>query len=209
MKENKIKKGFGLFLSLSLSITLLAGCRMKQKSNPNDLITENMITQAIEESNPDVDVHVGEYEHLVTGNTTPVDAEVRTYSSSSILDMPRGEKIYVEANKDEMQLQGQSVSSFMANIVNSNQQLQTISILDRNGNYLEKENNLLSAENEKISISKEGGFKYGEVYQIYLNDAPYLKFENKDEAKFTFYLGAVDGTPYFLTDKGMYYLTNE
>ena len=180
MKENKIKKGFGLFLSLSLSITLLAGCRMKQKPNPNDLITENMITQAIEESNPDVDVHVGEYEHLVTGNTTPVDAEVRTYSSSSILDMPRGDKIYVEANKDEMQLQGQSVSSFMANIVNSNQQLQTISILDRNGNYLEKENNLLSAENEKISISKEGGFKYGEVYQIYLNDAPYLKFENKD-----------------------------
>lgn len=46
-------------------------------------------------------------------------------------------------------------------------------------------------------------------YVIFNDQGEVTTFENKDNAKFAFYLGKVDGVPYFLTDKGMYYLTNE
>jgi len=57
------------------------------------------------------------------------------------------------------------------------------------------------------SMKEDGRDTYD--YVIFNDQGEVITFENKDDAKFTFYLGKIDGVPYFLTDKGMYYLTNE
>ena len=43
---------------------------------------------------------------------------------------------------------------------------------------------------------------------VFLEDQ-ILKYENKDDAKLQIYVGYLDGKAYFITDKGLYYLTNE
>ena len=57
--KNKL---FLLSMLSVLTVTALAGCNKDKKEQE---ITDEMITQVIEASNPDVEVHIGEYESMI------------------------------------------------------------------------------------------------------------------------------------------------
>ena len=185
--KNKVRK-IGFFLTLACSVSVFAGCNKKDNSNkenetPTQEVSDEQLMQAIASSNPSVDVEVGEYEHLERTATKDVDALASKKASSSWLDAPRDVSvniIYDSTANSEVQY----TPSLMNNLVKANEKLHTIIIKDRGGNYLESEQNngLLSTDGTVITVAKQGGFDYGEVYQIEINEAPFLCFENKDSS---------------------------
>ena len=172
---------------LAATATAFAGCNKNNKDNKENKenethqISDQELMEAIAGSNPTVDVEVGEYEHLEGMEVKDVDALTGKKGSSSWLDAPKDIAVNILFNHDDRSGIQYSVS-LMKNLVNANKELHTISIVDRGGSRLESTSNseLLTKDGEKITVSKPGGFDYGEVYQIELNDASFLYFENKD-----------------------------
>ena len=179
--KNIKPKLFGIILgALAMSATFLAGCANKNESaNQKEKMNEALISKAIQESTPTGEVVLGEFETSLSGDYDEVDENAKTYTSSTIFDMPRDAVInVVYDNEDNMPLQ--SISSLLTNIVNSNKELKTISIQDRGGHTTS--NNLLATDGDKITVTKPGGYEYGEVYQITIDDEyPNLCFENKSK----------------------------
>lgn len=172
--KNIIKKFIQMIEVVGFSLSFLVGCSVS--NNNNAKIDEEVVTNIIQASNPNTSVHIGPFESSLTGELTELDEATKTYGSSTILDMPKNAAInVVYDNENNMSLQ--SVACFLGNIVEANDEVQIISVKDRGGNH---KRNLLSTDGEKIQISSAGGFEYGEVYQIEINDAPYLAFEGKD-----------------------------
>ena len=185
----KLTRNIGFFLMLATSVSVFAGCNNKsnnepeQNEAPTTEISDEELMQAIAGSNPDVDVEVGEYEHLEGMAVKDVDAITGKKASSSWLDAPRNAAvniIYDNTAKSKVQM----TASLMKNLVNANAQLHTITVKDQAGNYLEQESesNLLSTNGEMITVYNPKGYEYGRVYQIAINDAPFLCFENKDSS---------------------------
>ncbi|MCR5491751.1 MAG: hypothetical protein K6F32_06455 [Bacilli bacterium] len=173
----KLMKRWSLYVGLlACSLSFLAGCGGGSSDKTEPANQEEVITKILEESDPMATVHVGEFEHLESEGTSPIAEDAATYGSSSILDMPRDQAVHVVYDNSENRSL-QSVSCLLTNIVEANNDVHIVSIKDRNGKY---KNNLLSSDGEKLLISSAGGFEYGEVYQIEINDAPYLSFEGKD-----------------------------
>lgn len=183
----KSRKQLGIFLSLAAVVSVFAGCKKKKGGNddssdstPSTDVTDQALIDAIDASNPEVEVVVGEYDdHLTPKAVDSVNAVSKTFGSSSILDMPRSNTISIVYNASSNSSEKFSPTLFQ-NIINANKQLHTITVKDRAGKYLERDNDLLSTDGTKITIEKDGGFDYGEVYQISINNADYLSFENKD-----------------------------
>ena len=157
-----------------LAVTTLTGCN---KDNKNQDINDEMITKVIEASNPDVDVHIGEYESMIDP-VTPSEEDYHTYTSSSVLDAPRDYVVTITYYTEE-EVVLQNVTNLMSNIVAANDKASIVTITDR-ANHTES-NNLLALSNEgkSFTVSRPGGYEYGEVYEIEINDAPYLCFEGK------------------------------
>lgn len=175
MENKRLVKRLSFLLALSCLFTSLIGCGSQKQDKE---VTEEMITQTINASNPAVDVHVGPYEHLENREVEDVEGYNQTLSSSTILDMPIDEVINVIYSSDTPSVQ--SLPSLFNNLVNANKELETIAVTDRYGNHLTKGNGLLSTDGSKISISNPTGYQYGEVYKISIRNADYLAFENKD-----------------------------
>ena len=161
-----------------LAVTSLAGCNKDNKKQEE--ITDEMITQVIEASNPDVEVHIGEYESMINP-VTPREEDYTTFTSSSVLDAPRDYVVNVTYSSEE-ETTLQNVTNLMSNIVAANDKASIITITDRGGN--EKSNGLLtlSGEGDSFAVTRPGGYEYGEIYEIKINDAPYLAFENKSNS---------------------------
>ena len=174
MKNNKSL----ILLASLLVVTSLTGCNSKKKENKE--ITDDMITSVIEASNPDVEVHIGEYESMIKDETFS-EEDYHTFTSSSVLDAPRDYVVTVTYdNEEEMSLQ--NVTNLMSNIVSANNQANIITITDRGGN---NQNNCLlslSSSGDSFTVAKRGGYEYGEVYEIAINDSPYLVFEGKSSS---------------------------
>ena len=187
--QNRTTKHIGFFLTLASVVSVFAGCKKNDPQNnpdtpgetPTQEVTEEMLAKAIRASTPTVDVEIGEYEHLDHYTVKDVDEKVASYNSSSILEMDKDEVINVVYNS-QSKSSIQASPMLLTNLVNANNELHTITITDRAGHYIEREYNFLSATNDKISISNPSAFEYGEVYQITLNDADFLCFENRDPA---------------------------
>lgn len=177
MRKKGIKT-FGLFGLLAVSISLLAGCQNKPNDNKND-IPDEVITNIIEKAEPSATVEVGPFETSFSNDTQEIDESMRHTASTAIYDMPKDEAINIIYNNDEENLNFQAVNALLENIVTANDELQTISIKDREGN---KKGNCLSARPDKIILSNPGGFEYGEIYVVELNNAPYLAFEGRDKS---------------------------
>ncbi len=180
--KNFKPKLFGIVLgALAISTTFLAGCsHQNENSKENNQITEAMISKAINDSTPTGEVVLGEFETSLSNNLDEVDEDARTYTSSTMFDAPRDIVInIIYNNEDNISLQ--AISSLFTNIVNANKELKTISIKDRGGQTTS--NNLLATDGEKITVTKPGGYEYGEVYQITISDDyPNLCFENKSKS---------------------------
>ena len=176
--RNKGIKTFGLFGLLAVSISLLAGCQNKPNDNKND-IPDEVITNIIEKAEPSATVEVGPFETSFSNDTQEIDESMRHTASTAIYDMPKDEAINIIYNNDEENLNFQAVNALLENIVTANDELQTISIKDREG---KKKGNCLSARPDKIILSNPGGFEYGEIYVVELNNAPYLAFEGRDKS---------------------------
>ena len=158
-----------------LAVTSLAGCNKDNKKQED--ITDEMITNIIEASNPDVEVNIGEYESMINP-VTPSEEDYTTFTSSSVLDAPRDYVVTVTyASEEETTLQ--NVTNLMSNIVSANDKASIITITDRGGEV--SSNGLLTLANEgkSFTVSRPGGYEYGEVYEIEINDAPYLCFDGK------------------------------
>ena len=173
---NKFKKRLSLFAAIGITLTLLSGCNSTTSRKLANNQEEKIIDNILEVASPRANVQVGPFETFTSSGVTPVSESARTYASSTILDMPKNQAINIIYDNSENRTL-QSVSCLLTNIVDANNDVRIISIQDRGGNYL---NNTLSTDGKKISVSSPGGFQYGEVYQIEINDAPYLSFENKD-----------------------------
>ena len=172
--KNKL---FLLSMLSVLTVTALTGCSKDKKEQE---ITDEMITQVIEASNPDVEVHVGEYESMINPSS-PREEDYTTFTSSSVLDAPRDYVVNVTYSSEE-ETTLQNVTNLMSNIVAANDKASIITITDRGGN--EKSNGLLtlSGEGDSFAVTRPGGYEYGEIYEIKINDAPYLAFENKSNS---------------------------
>lgn len=182
----KSRKHLGIVLTLASVVSVFAGCKKNKGGNddnhdstPSTDVTDQALIDAIDASNPNVEVVVGDYDHLDTLVVNDVNGISKTFGSSSILDMPKTSTIGIVYNESANSNVKPS-STLLQNIINANKQLHTITVKDRAGKYLERDNSLLSTDGTKIVVEKAGGFDYGEVYQIALNDADYLCFENKD-----------------------------
>lgn len=184
--ESNSKKHLGLALTLAAVVSIFSGCGKKKgdnkdsdNTNPTSDVTDEKLIEAIDSSNPEVEVVVGDYEHMTPKATTNVNEVSKSFASSSILDMPKASSISVIYNTSTTSSVKAS-DNLLQNVINANKQLHTITVKDRSGKYLERDNDLLSTDGTKILIQKAGGFDCGEVYQISLNDADYLCFENRD-----------------------------
>ncbi len=174
MKNNK-----SLFLLAGLlAVTALTGCNNK-KEEPQE-ITDEMITNIIEASNPDVEVHVGEYESMIKDETFS-EEDYHTFTSSSVLDAPRDYVITVNYDNSD-NLSAQNVTNLMSNIVNANDQANIITITDRGGNYQNNCHLTLSTSGDSFTVTRPGGYDYGEVYKIAINDTPHLIFDGKSSS---------------------------
>ena len=174
MKNNK---WFLLSILSAMVVVTLTGCNNKEK---NQDINEEMITQIIEASNPDVEVNIGEYESMIE-NVTVLDEDYHAFTSSSVLDAPRDYVTNIVYSSDEETI-FQNVTNLMNNIVSANDKANIITITDRGGNT--KSSNLLtlSGSGDSFAVSMPGGYEYGEIYEIEINDAPYLSFEGKSSS---------------------------
>ena len=182
----KATRKIGFFLMLATTVSVFAGCNKKNNNNNNNETNTNEVSdeelmQAIAGSNPTVDVEVGDYEHLEGMTVKDVDTVTGKKASSSWLDAPRNAAVnivYDYTAAGELQL----TSTLMKNLVNANPQLHTITVKDQAGNYLEQESNsnMLATNGQVITVSNPNLYEYGRVYQIAINDAPFLCFENKD-----------------------------
>ena len=159
-----------------LSIGVLTGCN-NSKDNKQKDITDEMITNIIEASNPDVDVNVGEYESMINPET-PKEEDYRTFTSSSVLDAPRDFACVITYDKNE-DTPLQNITNLMSNIVAANDKANIITIKDRGGNDHSNGLLTLSSNGDAFAVTKPGGYQYGEIYEITINDAPYLVFEGK------------------------------
>ena len=176
--RKKCKKTFALFGLLAVSLSLLAGCQNNQKDKKNNDIPDEVITNIIEKAEPSATVEVGPFETSFSNDMQEIDESMRHTASTAIYDMPKDEAINIIFNNED-DLNFQSVSVLLDNIVTANEELQTISITDRDGKI---KPNSLSARTDKIVVSNPGGFEYGEIYVIEINDAPYLAFEGRDKS---------------------------
>ena len=169
-------KWFLLSMLSALSITTLVGCNNNKDKKQNE-ITDEMITSVIEASTPDVEVHVGEYESMIKDETVN-EEDYRTFTSSSVLDAPRDYVVTVTYDKKE-ETSLQNITNLMSNIVAANDKANIITIKDRGGNDTNNCNLTLSSSGESFTVAKPGGYEYGEIYEIAINDSPYLIFEGK------------------------------
>ena len=170
-KKYKLLGFFGLVTCAFSMLLSVVGCNNEPKVN-----NEDVITKILDESEPMAEVHVGEFGKISGLEVGEVEETGRYYGSSTILDMPRDQAInIVYDNYQDRSLQ--SVSSFLNTLVDANDDVRIVSTRDRGGNY---KNNLLSSDGTKLTVSSPGGFQYGEVYEISINNAPYLSFEGKD-----------------------------
>ena len=176
MKNNK--RYFLLSLLLAVVTPLMVGCNNKDnKEKKNNEITDSALTKVIEESNISANVDVGPYESMLTGDVKPVDIEEQLFTSSTIFDAPRDYVTTISYIKDDNSLQ--AVNNVMKNVVNANKELGIVTIRDRCGNVTSKDLLTLSSSGTSFTVTNPGGYEYGEVYQIEINDAPYLGFDNK------------------------------
>lgn len=176
MKNNK--RYFLLSLLLAIVTPLMVGCNNKDnKENKNNEITDSALTKVIEESNISANVDVGPYESMLTGEVKPVSIEEQLFTSSTVLDAPRDYVTTISYIKDDNSLQ--AVNNIMKNVVSANNEIGIISIKDRGGNITSKNLLTLSGTGTSFTVSNPNGYEYGEVYQIEINDAPYLGFDNK------------------------------
>ena len=190
-----IRKHLGLFVTLASVVAVFAGCKNKSSSNepsnsdvtPEKDLTDEELIKAIDASNPEVEVEIvdeSEYEHLSNYKDPSliydVAPELQSYSSSSILDMPKDEDVYVVFNTKYETTMSPTPSLFN-NIVAANTELQTITVKDRSGKDIVRSNSaILTAAGTKLKVSGGSQYQYGEVYQISINDADFLCFENRD-----------------------------
>ena len=177
--KKQAKHLFALLGTMICSLSFLAGCtNNKEKSSERtEEEREAMVTYVLENSSPITQVHIGEYESMITGDTEELPEDIKTATVSTIFDMPRNGAINLVYDIDKMQ-NLQSPAMTLQNIVEANDAIKVISITDRAGEF---QKNLLTSDGEKITVSAPGGFEYGEVYQIELGqEVPYLNFEGKN-----------------------------
>lgn len=175
----KNKMRCGLLLAIICASVSLAGC--SGNNNKEVEITDEMVTSIIDNSNIKADVNIGEYESMLTGDCEDVPEDAQAYSSSTVLDAPRDYVTTVIYSDDETP-NLQTVRNLLNNIKNANDELGIISIKDRGGEYAKNNLLTLSDGGTELTVTMPGGYEYGEVYQIQINDAPYLSFKDKSDS---------------------------
>ena len=186
MKKNKMR--FGLLLTVLAIVPALSGCKKEDSSSsnngssniPDEETIERMVTNIIDSSNVNADVEIGPYESMLTGEVEETPEEARVFTSSTILDAPRDFETSVIYNSDVPNLQ--TVTNLLGDIRNANNELGTIAILDRGGNKHTSNLLTLADAGNELKITNPDGYEYGEVYQIEINDAPYLSFKGKSDS---------------------------
>ena len=176
----KNKKNLAFLGAIILAVTCIAGCSQKGKEKDKG-ISDEAITRILNESDIQADVDVGPYDDHIVGDKTnltdvPEDAQLST--SSAIFDVPRNfEMNLVYTGETTQNLQ--TVTNLMNDVRNANNELGVVTIQDRKGNIQNKNLLTLSNAGQELKIANPNGYEYGEVYEISINDAPYLGFKDK------------------------------
>ena len=180
-----MKKRIGIWIGLACSLLACLvlilvnqfkfGTKNKGEPDPDEI--DAMITQVMREAEPNTHVTLGAFDSMIAGGFQATPEEVRTYTSSSILDAPRNLSVNVVVNEDEEERPMESVPFLLSSLAASNDVLGVVTITDRDGGHPLTS---LSAAGDKMTVSKLGGFSYGEVYQIEIKNAPFLCFEGRD-----------------------------
>ena len=174
------KRHITLLGAIFLAITCIAGCSDKHKDKNYD-ISDKAITTILEKANIKADVDIGPYDDHIIGdkdNLVDVPEEAQLSTSSAIFDAPRDFEmnlVYVGDETDNLR----TVSNLMSDIKNANNELGIVSIKDRAGNKTHKNLLTLSNVGQELKVTNPDGYAYGEVYEIEINDAPYLGFKDK------------------------------
>ena len=189
-----MKKRIGIWIMLLGSLVacaalVFAGVRLNGANSGKSAKLGKIITNVMQEAEPNTHVTFGAFDSMIEGDFQATPDAARAYSSASVFDAPRNysvnitvdgeayEKAFSETDEDE-EIPLQSIPSFLSGVAAVNDALGAVAVTDRNGKqpYVS-----LAAVGDKITLSKPGGFSYGEVYRIELTeDAPYLCFEGKD-----------------------------
>ena len=189
-----MKKRIGIWIILLGSLVACAALVFvgvfKNGANsgkPADL--DAALTRVMQEAEPNTHVTLGAFDSMIVGDFQATPEAARAYSSSSVFDVPRNysvnlvvdgekyEKAFTAKDEDE-ERPLQSIPSFLSSVAAANDALGVVTVTDRNGRHPFVS---LAAVGDKITLSKPGGYSYGEVYRIELSeDAPYLSFEGKD-----------------------------
>ena len=179
----KNKKNIAFLGAIILAITSIAGCSKKTPEKEEKGISDEVITTILEKSDIQANVDVGPYDdHIVTDKAdyTAVPEEAQLTTSSAILDAPRDFEMNLVYTGEATQ-NLQTVANLMSDIRSSNDKLGIITIQDRRGNVANKNLLTLSNAGQELKISNPDGYEYGEVYEISINDAPYLGFKGKSD----------------------------
>lgn len=176
----KNKRRLGLLLSLLIATTALVGCNNNQEKEKE--ISEEMVTSIINDSNIQAEVEVGEYESMLTGDVVDIPEDAQLSTSSTVFDAPRDYETTIVYNDNGDLPSLQNITNLLSDIKNANNELQTITIKDRGGKVEAKNLLTLSNAGTELKISNPNGYEYGEVYQIEINNAPYLSFKDKSDS---------------------------
>ena len=181
----KNKNKIGLLLTIICAATTLTGCNSDNsddnKSNgPSEERIEQMVTNVIDKSNINAEVEIGPYESMLTGNVEDVPEEDQFVTSSTIFDAPRDFETSVVYNSNDLP-NFQAVTNLLSDIKSANDILGTITVKDRSNKLFSKNLLTLTNNGSELRITNPDGYEYGEVYQIEINDAPYLSFKNKSD----------------------------
>lgn len=173
-----------LFLLIPLLAMIITSCNFdtspKEKvneENPYQLNDDEMYS-ILKSWDPVVTVtHDETFMPVFDGEMETVPLETQARLSSSLLDAPRDSKVGVvlqDVESDKYALNG--VRYEYEKIVHSDHPSSYISVTDVNKGELDV---AFYAENNRISLTLDSSFRYGEVYFVNLNDDS-LMFENKD-----------------------------
>lgn len=175
-----MKKFRSLFLGVSLLAMLVSSCtpfNLKSDDNSNYQLDDDQMLDILTEWNPEVHVtHDENFKPVLDGDFEEIPEDKQARLSSSILDAKRNSKVgIVFSNVNEVR-GPRTLKSEYQKIIYRNNANDYLTVTNVDNDILDV---LYYAEDNRLSVTLNDSFRYGEIYFVNLYDEN-LSFESKD-----------------------------